>query len=97
MSNLPFLPVATVAAAAMRLPLHTDDCAGCHNTASRFGPVPQCLTGEGFARALKVSPTTVQKWRQRGIPPMSADRLANALGLHPAEVWGDAWWQEEAA
>lgn len=33
--------------------------------------------------------------QQRIYEPMSwaaADRFATALGLHPAEVWGDDWW-----
>lgn len=22
----------------------------------------------------------------------TADRMACAIGMHPAEIWGDAWW-----
>jgi hypothetical protein len=43
----------------------------------------------------------VEKARSRGrISVRTADRAAIALGLHPALIWGDAWWvpvTEEAA
>jgi hypothetical protein len=29
----------------------------------------------------------VSEWKRRGIPWLSADKLAIAHGLHPAEVW----------
>lgn len=35
--------------------------------------------------------------RSGGIGWASADTLASALGLHPVEVWGDAWWSAEHA
>lgn len=32
--------------------------------------------------------------QQKGIVAYSAaDRLACDLGMHPAEIWGEAWWE----
>ena len=39
-----------------------------------------------------------QKYRAAGqIPVMAADRLACALGMHPAEIWGEDWWDLDEA
>lgn len=46
-----------------------------------------------WARALGVSNRQVYRWRHGAVLRWStADRVACALGLHPAEIWGDAWW-----
>jgi len=35
----------------------------------------------------------VSRWRlEGGIPEHAADRVACALGRHPSNVWGRAWW-----
>lgn len=46
-----------------------------------------------WARLLGVARAQVYEWRHgRRISAANADRLACALGLHPAEIWGfDAW------
>lgn len=54
--------------------------------------------GSALARALGCDHTQVSRWRSQGLPLDSADRVAVALGLHPAEVWPD-WYrltQEQA-
>ena len=46
----------------------------------------------GFAegmRALKISGSTYQKYRDQGVSRVSADRLAVRAGFHPYEVWPD--------
>ena len=40
---------------------------------------------------------TLHRWAHDGIPPMSADRAAIALGLHPASVWPCDWWLADVA
>jgi hypothetical protein len=36
---------------------------------------------------------SVSRWRREGgIPEHAADRVACALGRHPSNVWGAAWW-----
>ncbi len=48
-----------------------------------------------LARALGVSEPTVRRWRlnpDTALSVWNADRVAIALGYHPLEVWGQAWW-----
>lgn len=47
-----------------------------------------------FADMIGVSTRNVSRWRkdEAGIPWPSADVAAIKLGLHPALVWGDEWW-----
>ena len=37
---------------------------------------------------------TIQRWNTGGIPARSADHLAIRLGLHPANIWPETWWQQ---
>ena len=53
------------------------------------------LGGPEAAAALGVSHETVRKWRCGERPTVfvdRADQYAVRLGLHPALIWGDAWW-----
>lgn len=46
-----------------------------------------------LALQLGTRPRTVHRWKaEGGIPFYVADRAALALGMHPGEVWGQAWW-----
>lgn len=45
-----------------------------------------------LARRLDIPLRTVQRWARHGLQWWSADRAAIALGVHPCEVWGGAWW-----
>jgi hypothetical protein len=49
----------------------------------RYGSV------SALARALGRERITVSKWNTRGLPAVSADEVAVAVGLHPVEVWPD--------
>ena len=49
-----------------------------------------------WARRLGVNRGTVYHWEHDGVPVMAADGAAIRLGLHPALIWGDGWWVEEA-
>ena len=44
-----------------------------------------------LSRAVKIERTQLAKWRRDGVPIDSADRLACAVGCHPAEVWPE-WY-----
>lgn len=52
----------------------------------RYGSV------SALARALGRDRIVVSKWNTRGLPAVSSDDVAVALGLHPVEVWPD--WHE---
>jgi hypothetical protein len=46
-----------------------------------------------FAVALGVRRTTTFPWDRTGVPLYMADRMAVRLGVHPTEIWGDAFYQ----
>jgi len=52
----------------------------------RYGSV------RALAEALNRDRGQVQKWRERGVTILSADRIAVEAGLHPVEVWPD-WYE----
>lgn len=41
---------------------------------------------------LGVGRSTVLRWRREGLPLRIADRVAIHLGMHPVEIWGNAYW-----
>jgi len=45
-----------------------------------------------LARTMHVDSAQLHRARREGLSWVHADRWAVALGFHPAEVWGDAWW-----
>lgn len=45
-----------------------------------------------LARIVGTSRRSVQRAGRSGLRVWKADRWACALGLHPSEVWGHAWW-----
>jgi hypothetical protein len=46
-----------------------------------------------FAEMLGTTAMSLNRWSKTGMVPWaSADECAVALGLHPALVWGDLWW-----
>lgn len=56
---------------------------------AHYATIPQLAT------ALNMSPGALRAIRQRGgVPVHRADDLAIRLGLHPANVWGDAFYQQ---
>jgi hypothetical protein len=45
-------------------------------------------------RVLPVTDRTIHRWRAAGgLTAMAADTFACALGRHPAELWGNEWWE----
>ena len=62
------------------------------------------LAGDGMllsgtalvAEACGVTKRTVQRWAQAGLTWDAADKAACSLGLHPASVFGRAWWDDVA-
>lgn len=60
------------------------------HVAGRY-PYPPDL--HDLAHACGVTTRTVRRWRREDfIPEPAADRAATHLGLHPAHIWGDIWW-----
>lgn len=61
-----------------------------------FGPVLKLYPDQslrGLANIFGVTWTAVAQWAERGVPVDRADEIAvHRMGLHPASVWGDAWW-----
>lgn len=49
----------------------------------------------GLAAATGQHARTLHRWAHMGLTVDQADRLAVAVGFHPAEVW-PAWWDESA-
>lgn len=52
----------------------------------RYGSV------SALARALGRDRIVVSKWNTHGLPAVSADTVAVAVGFHPVEVWPD-WYE----
>lgn len=52
------------------------------------------FTAVDLAEEVGVSQRQVHRWRAQGLSWMVADRVAVALGTHPAIVWGNAFWDE---
>lgn len=46
-----------------------------------------------LARRIDANVRAVWRWHQRGVTITWADVAAVRCGFHPAEVWGDAWWE----
>lgn len=46
-----------------------------------------------MAEVLKVDQTTVWRRQEWGLTDQEADEWAVALGLHPGQVWGVAWFE----
>lgn len=65
-------------------------------------PVQPLIDAALCRRPLDYSEVDAQLGQERGytltlarrgdLPAYVADRHAIALGLHPADIWGDAWW-----
>jgi lambda repressor-like predicted transcriptional regulator len=53
--------------------------------------VQRCGSASALARATGIERTQLARWRRDGVPLDSADRVAIAVGRHPAEVWPD-WY-----
>lgn len=55
--------------------------------------IPCADIGQAY-RLLGVSSRLVSNWRIIGLSAYDADRCAVALGLHPSEIYGRAWFTE---
>lgn len=66
--------------------------------AQPWGPAQHEHRGHAeLAQLIGVSRRTVTRWAAEGVPIVSADRAAMALGLHPTEVWGRMFYWAAAA
>jgi len=50
------------------------------------------LTNKDQAEFIGEDPAQVFRWRQTGLRFHDADRVAVRLGLHPYDLWGDAYF-----
>jgi hypothetical protein len=50
------------------------------------------ITAEDLAEVAQVNSGTIWNWKKHGIPEPQADKVAVRMGLHPASIWGDEWW-----
>ena len=65
-----------------------------HGGRFAFGPLERALVAE-YGSVFKVlAGSTVKRYREQGVPAMSADRLACMCGMHPVDLWAD-WFVEE--
>lgn len=66
-----------------------------------FAPVLEMFpdTRAVLARRLRMDPSTINKYVERGLSVWQADRLAVRLGFHPSALWPDWYecWSETAA
>ncbi len=62
----------------------------------RFDIAPALVdrTMRHLAELCDVSRSTVQRWARSGVDEWSADRVAMAVGVHPAELWPDWLYPE---
>jgi lambda repressor-like predicted transcriptional regulator len=50
-------------------------------------------TNRALAELAGTSTRQLERWKAAGrIRAVMADRVAVAIGMHPAEIWGDQWW-----
>ena len=70
----------------------------------RFSPDPLLRIVDGLsmrdaADVLGVNPGTITRWRNSSdenpssIHFVKADEIAVRVGVHPASIWGQAWWK----
>jgi lambda repressor-like predicted transcriptional regulator len=46
---------------------------------------------QDLSKRTKYSPLELQMMNDNGINLSEAEVIANAYGVHPSEIWGDAW------
>lgn len=52
---------------------------------------------ETVAHVMGTTVRSVHRWVEHGLSWSKADRLAVKAGFHPAELWGDVWWDAALA
>lgn len=60
-----------------------------------FGPLDTMFVANDgdFADHLGVSRRAIVRWRQAGVTIDRAEQICDYFGVHPAEVWGAAWFE----
>lgn len=67
--------------------------------ADRFDPAPLIDLFADMSTAsqmLGVTPRSLQRWRETGLPWGKADALAVKVGFHPSDLWPD-WFDSSLA
>jgi hypothetical protein len=97
--RLPFPPLE--AAALAGAPRHSRGaCIHCNRSGRSAGMALNavCVTDADLAERLGCSSRTLARYRAgQHIDGWTADRMATAIGHHPAEIWGLAWLGQSAA
>lgn len=58
-----------------------------------FDPLERVFAASGEPLWRFMGGSTIHRYRRMGIPLSRADEWACRLGMHPCELWGDAWWE----
>lgn len=78
---------------SLEVPAHEGPgCRYCDKSGgSGGGGTSSCASAPMIARMCGVKEDTVQSWKRRGMNDRKADRVATALGTHPASIWPAQW------
>ena len=64
----------------------------------RVGPLLEAsgMSISALALAAGVNRKSIHRWAHDGVPLFRVDEIAvKVLGVHPACIYGDAWWFED--
>jgi hypothetical protein len=70
----------------------SERCWDCHKKTLRqerlpYQPLARFGSPRDIAHMTGINPRLVYRWRTEGLIPVTADRVAVALGCHPVEIW----------
>src|SRR4051812_20050425 len=87
------------AAHSRRWRLYGDPTASapCYTRPFPLAPLTAFVPGSHLHQAdvLGIEPKQLSRFKEYGALTVArADELANRVGYHPAEIWGDLWWQQ---
>lgn len=80
-------------------PVEDLDAADENEPGTRYDPAPLLALFDDLTAAserLGVTPRSLMRWRDTGLPYWKADRMAYAAGFHPSELW-PTWWDDALA
>lgn len=90
--RVPLAPFWPVAVHATQRPLHpagmSFKCWHCNSSNVGTAPRTGCITSWDLAEWAGVSRRTAIRWMAVGaVPIYDADKMATAIGVHPATIW----------
>jgi len=45
-----------------------------------------------IAEAIDKHCSVINRWKRKGLPIYTADKIACHIGVHPSHIWGEEWW-----